>query len=286
MRSSIFGEGAMRLPVTDGGFCGVCSYGRSGSSVLMKALSRAGFCIVGDMPYEDRSFQIAYFREHDILRVGEADFDFLYPDITRPEFSHYYTQIAPLWREDGNALNELTSWYKDALASNKIVVEKCIGFSFIELNKRFRASHAVKFIQLVRDPRDIFLSVKNFNIRRGFKSFNENESDIALFEIIIDFLKAQISFAERESSLLVRYEDLMIGDVEIVQNILTFVDKSCSSERNLEAFITSLKPTSTAEFDHITKGSRSSYEKFSVYSDYSGLFSMFADDISKIGYLD
>ena len=71
------------------------------------------------------------------------------------------------------------------------------------------------FIALLRDPRDVFLSIKNFNEKRQKKAFGwrEGQSDREFAVQFLPKLKMAFSWARRaeraENGLLVCYEDLI-----------------------------------------------------------------------------
>jgi hypothetical protein len=87
--------------------------------------------------------------------------------------------------------------------------EKFLGFDLLRLFRAFDAGDQVLPVFLLRDPRDVFLSVKRFNAQRGARSFNDTGDDARLLKVICQFEERQIAEHGRVGGVLCRYEDLV-----------------------------------------------------------------------------
>jgi len=87
----------------------------------------------------------------------------------------------------------------------------------------------VKSIQLIRDPRDILLSTKSFNAKRGTLRFGwleEDDDKSYAFRLIKRYrrvLKDVLEDKKNELSLVVRYEDLIEKQAESIERMSDWV---------------------------------------------------------------
>jgi hypothetical protein len=119
-----------------------------------------------------------------------------------------------------------------------------------------------KEIFLVRDIRDVVCSMLAFNAKRGYRSFGRDNvtSDADFVRQLADAMQALIDShrARAESSLLVRYEDLIISPERVLDTILCYLDlprddhvvqqmieRSAQDTRELVAHRTSANPVAS-----------------------------------------
>jgi hypothetical protein len=171
------------------------SIGRSGTTFLMRLLSsHPGIVARQDYPLEFRPFSFALFPDDPTLLSS-----------TRPEIP----------RADSFSVPDAVSLYR-AMAemagkSPRYFVEKLTGQ--LDTRRIVRAAPDARFLWLVRDPRDVLLSARAFDRKRGLRGFRERDGDSDETVVLkyADGFKRLIDGAERTGARQVRYEQL-IGD--------------------------------------------------------------------------
>ncbi|GAL24223.1 hypothetical protein JCM19239_3926 [Vibrio variabilis] len=87
------------------------------------------------------------------------------------------------------------------------------------------ASLDCKSVFLIRDPRDIFLSIRNFNSKRNYKSFNwkEGQTDLEyatwLCNSFLPFLKHYNNIDDTANRVKVRYEDMIVNPMVVTSKL-------------------------------------------------------------------
>ncbi len=196
------------------GIVALCSYGRSGTSFCMQILRAAGVTVLGEFPFEQRTAQAGMLHW---LRQGLSEAGQLAPP---KGFGHAGfrggSYVSPLFAE---ALNYDDVVKAQAALADRIAAtgppgrrwlgEKFLGFDVLRMCRTFDAGDLVLPLFLLRDPRDIFQSVKRFNARRGQRSFQDNGDDDRLLRLIVLFLERQLAEQKRLGGVIVRYEALI-----------------------------------------------------------------------------
>ena len=169
------------------------SIGRSGTTFLMRLLSsHPGIVARQDYPLEFRPFAFALFPDDPTLLSSTA------PELTRADVFSVSDAVS-LYR----AMAEMAG------KSSRYFVEKLTGR--LDARRIVRAAPDARFLWLVRDPRDVLLSARAFDRKRGFRGFRERDgdSDETVVMKYANGFKQLIDGAERTGARLVRYEQLI-----------------------------------------------------------------------------
>lgn len=204
-------------------FSFLASYGRSGSTLLMRMLRQhPSFLVRSLFPYETRTAQYLYAA----AQAGGLSSEVVYKNVP----------YAPVQGGDGellaivNRLADLSNAKRDADAvyqalgelerrpAATIGVEKSLGGEL--LRELAESWPQTRVIYLLRDPRSIYLSVKAFNRKRGTGGFGAEIGDEGLFRRILGFTK--LANAGGPNTLSVRYEDLVMSPDAALQKIVQF----------------------------------------------------------------
>ena len=207
------------------------SYGRSGSTLLMKVLSKHPQIVVRTLhPFETRAAQY-YFVCSNHRRESPSYEPVLYGNV---EYLPHQgaDEKSRAWRVtegspslDNHGFEFACKYYQfvaklEGKQGVNTIAEKVVGLQVVEelldaFGTRARA------IYLFRDPRDVFLSVKAFNEKRGFLSFGEERGDEELLLSIIHFQKAaaQSVLNDPERRLAASYENLLERRVATVTRV-------------------------------------------------------------------
>ncbi len=270
-------------------FFPVCSYGRSGTSLLMNLLSNIDVAVFPPLPFEDRSIQVMFLHElskQTGVTAGSA---------TRPEVAaargfgiEYFSKIGAGSKEVAELTERLSSYVTGCKNAGKLgIAEKLIGFQMLRTMKSFDDSNRVRPIFLIRDPRDIFISVKDFNKKRGFSGFNDINDDTRLFRIICNFEKDQIRLSERMTGYVCYYEDFIARRDRTMVGLINHLGiKSVSAER-IESVWQGVKADLPEAKRHMTsETAQDSVKKWSAPEalPYRELFTKESQLIQQLGY--
>jgi len=204
--------------------------GRSGSTLLMQLLGTSNE-IVFDRVYPFEVRYLTYLtRWAAVLKeqvVPTNDWNFG-SQFTEPDgfVGPFPSLDAQYW--DNKAMWEqaiLSSWIK----FSQVAIEK----HSVDISPKYYAEKSAPWlpaclrgvlpyraILLVRDPRDVFLSITSFNKKRGYPAFSRRrwESDMAFAKRWVVILRKRADVAKVEvdlsSGILVKYEDL-ISDLAV-----------------------------------------------------------------------
>ncbi len=144
-----------------------------------------------------------------------------------------------------------------------------------------------KNIFLIRDPRDEFISIKQFNEKRGYRAFGwgEDETDqdyaLRLCHQRRNFMRHVIRHEETDRRILFRYEDVMTDLDATVARLEAFLD--------LKLDMDEIQQSTTEMKAHMTAGSqRKSVARWRDAMDVD-LQKIFEDEIGEelagLGYL-
>jgi hypothetical protein len=172
------------------------SIGRSGTTLLVRLLSgHPGIVARQDYPLEFRPFAFALFPDDPVLLSSTA------PEILRPE-SFSIADAYALYRAMAERQEKSPQYFAEKLTA------------WLDTQRIVRAAPDARFLWLVRDPRDVLLSARAFDRKRGFRGFRERDGDCDETVVLkyADAFGRLIDGAERTGARLVRYEDLVGGD--------------------------------------------------------------------------
>lgn len=202
----------------------VTSLGRSGSSVLMGYLKAHSHIKVADeFPYEVKLAQRVIASIHDTADHGT---------VYRPErvaMDSFAESIID------KGLNEIDKFYSGQNIQR--FAEK--SFPCMFQGWFYDLYPGFKEIILVRDFRDILLSIDAFNKMRGFQSWGQLDSPQNYLQTfkrdLVD--KFMISYrTTRGKSLLIKYEDLIKYPEQTIQIMLNYLDLE-SNKKNVQQII-------------------------------------------------
>ena len=194
--------------------------GRSGSTLFMQLLGTSDE-IVFNREYPFESFFLNYLAnstlQGQIPDVDETNFD----TIIKMRFDGALPSISEQHRDTELTAKEmlLSSWQKFshiAMKKNPDLNPKY----YAEKNFTSRLSDFLRdvlpyrMVFLIRDPRDVFLSIAAFDKKRGYPGFSrrEGEEDMAFAKRWIKPLRKRITKAREQlyesAGMLIKYEDL------------------------------------------------------------------------------
>jgi len=136
-------------------------------------------------------------------------------------------------------LKELYHTHKPKNEINLFYPEKIPPWNAKYIEKHIRC----KNIFMIRDPRDIFVSIKSFNEKRGFLSFGWQISDteeafaLKLCKQFKNYYEWFINTTNKKDSLHVKYEDLVSNNKKEVDRISKWLEIKInySQKENLES---------------------------------------------------
>ena len=199
------------------GVVALCSYGRSGTTFCMQILRAAGIAVLGEFPFEQRTTQVGmlHWLQRALAAPGQ---DTLPPAFGRVTFrGGAYTcgTFADARSYDDVVQTEAQLAEQVAATAppdRRWLGEKFLGFDTLRLCRTFDTGDLVQPLFLLRDPRDVFLSVRRFNERRGVRGFQDTGDDAHLLRMICLFEERQLAEHTRLGGMLTRYEDLIAPD--------------------------------------------------------------------------
>jgi hypothetical protein len=229
----------------------VTSLGRTGSTWLMRLLSEHPQIVARRVhPYEtpasthwlhaidvlSRSSDLAsdgrpfHFTDHTVtygtpLSLGQE------PATARWLRGPYVEQAA------GFAQRAIDGFYAVVAESNGQPDARYFAEKYLPVHLRWWARNiypGYRDLLLLRDPRDTLSSILAFNAKRGTQSFGREEvdSDVEYVQHLSGSLSQVLYVLERErdSVLVVRYEDLVLEPERELQRILDYANLDCSDE--------------------------------------------------------
>lgn len=278
------------------GIVALCSFGRSGTSFFMQLLRASGVTVLGRFPFEERTAQVSllHWLKHALSgpaeargpggAYGEATFNNAPCTSTMLAEAGSYEEVlaAEVRLAEGIAAG--------ARPGNRWLGEKFIGFDLIRMIRAFDIGNNVLPVFLLRDPRDVFLSVRRFNARRGYASFNDTGDDARLFETICRFEEQQIKEQARIGGVLCRYEALIERDGrdEALRALLEGLRADASPEAMAAAW-SAVDAGRAQVTHHITSGAPETgadagdREK-AAEADYGGVFATQSERLERLGY--
>jgi hypothetical protein len=265
----------------------VCSYGRTGSTVYMKLLRSMGLNVEGEVPFEDRTLQVAFIKwlEGQVGRAGDAT-----GPVNLASFAKntYKSEVAASWSGEGSFEEQVSGWLARLHAAGKRgVAEKFIGSAVLRIMKSFDDGNAIRSIFLLRDPRDVFISIKQFNEKRGFAGFADAGDDQKLFNVICSFMREQLQLQRRFGGLVARYEDLMINPRRTIHDTVRLFSTEAVSVKFVDEAYENFSQVTTEETAHMTsESSEDSLERWRHpdFSQFAAIFDAAKTTIAEIGY--
>lgn len=227
------------LTANDLKFVPVVSYGRSGSTLMMNLLSHLGAAVAGPLPFEDRSLQTVFL--HDLVRQAggrEADPAQAKVHLVRAFGVTYHSRIGAGSADAAELTAKVSAYAVECRDAGKFAIaEKMIGFQVLKQMKTFDnlVNPTIRPVFLIRDPRDILISIKKFNEKRGFKDFNDQENDGRLLKIIIEFLRQQLKLASVYGGFVYYYEDLVARRDRSMLELMNYLNLKTITPMHLQA---------------------------------------------------
>lgn len=203
--------------------------GRSGSTVMMKILASSPAVAVDRVyPYENRYLPyLCRLVEHvDGDSGGPPDWT-VTGMLSGDRYRIGPIPFAPLSLDSSELAVRLTrhvwaAFVESATSAAEVppmyYAEKTVGRT-VEILAR--AEIPLKLINLVRDPRDVVCSIRNFDEKRGYYGFGrrEGQSDDEYLAELVNMMKRSLDRmhqrAERHTHMWVRYEDIIQSPDEV-----------------------------------------------------------------------
>ncbi len=268
----------------------LCSYGRSGTSFLMGLLSALNVGVAGFLPYEERASQtlfVQWLRKE--LQMADAE-----SVGAGPEFSEHFSGMSysSTIFDDARRLADRKAIYVDWIRSFPMarahgIAEKFVGLDLLRVMRAFDGTGTIKPIYLLRDPRDIFISIKNFNAKRGFSSFNDCGDNSLLLDTICNYEEGQVALFKRLGGLLCYYEDLVVYQDRALVQLASYVGHGTVTTWQLDAVKADLEKRADGARDHMTSPDpRNSVQRWRTSAEFAhaSLFESRATTISGLGY--
>ncbi|MDQ0998075.1 hypothetical protein QFZ34_003257 [Phyllobacterium ifriqiyense] len=203
----------------------VIAVGRSGTTYLNAMLSRHPEIVAHTAyPLEFSPFLSALFPEDATLR-GSTNSPQYFADEATP-------LLSTLVNADRLPIENIDPIYA-MLAREKrpqYFLEKF--HPRLDLNAVFSAKPNARFICLVRDPRDVLISARAFDQKRGFKGFRERDGDTNE-EVVLKYKEVfdQLVSAQKSSNaLIVHYERLIADTASCLRLICNYLEINSSLE--------------------------------------------------------
>jgi hypothetical protein len=255
----------------------------------MKLLDSAGFAVLGSLPFEDRTSQaslIAAVR----LQFGLAT------QVPNSEQTNHQTFKGDFYRSsiptNAETLPKLIAEYEEFLknvtSGGRIgIAEKFIGTELLQIFCAYDDRDRVKPIFLTRDPRDIFISIKEFNKKRGFDGFSASRDDAAVFESICGFSLWQTRQAEKFGALVCYYEDLILRRPQSLLALLRYVGAQLTSSEQVDEIWQSISLMEDAKAHMTSDSALTSISRWQnkEFEEFHSLFSQSKNLVMKIGYV-
>lgn len=263
-------------------FVAVCSFGRSGSSYLMSLLAAAGVHVDGALPFEERTVQICFI--HALAEgMGLAP----RPNLALPHaFGVEYYSI----RLEGAGSREECEARQGAMLAplrGGWLAEKTIGTELLRVMLAFDRQSRIRPLYLLRDPRDIFISAKMFNARRGIGGFADQGDDRQMLETICRFQRQQLWMQEHHGGLLLHYEDLVTRRESSMVALLRYLGREAITTDLLAAIRARVPVAGEAVRGHMTSATaQQSIRRWEAPEGaaYRALFEAAAEAINAAGY--
>ena len=229
------------------------SMGRMGTTMMMRLLkSHPDIVTTDSYPYEERPSQ--YWTHMFKVLSEPANYE---ESVTTDQFFSNNSMVGnnPFFTVN----RETSSWYGDCYLDvvggfvnnainnyyneqssrqgrqgSKYFIEKMMSPNVPFWDTYNRVHDEVKNIFLVRDIRDVYCSVMDFNKKRGYMSFGLNESTTTDEYFVM--LERQYSglytrwLSNKENSILVKYEDVLQDTHEELMKILNYLELDVTSD--------------------------------------------------------
>ena len=288
------------------GIVALCSFGRSGTSFFMQLLRASGVTVLGRFPYEERTAQVSLL--HWLRRAlaapaeacGEAGGEARGPGGAYGEATFNNAPCTSTMLAEAGSYEEVLAAEArlaegiaaGARPGNRWLGEKFIGFDLIRMIRAFDVGNNVLPVFLLRDPRDVFLSVRRFNARRGYASFNDTGDDTRLFETICRFEEQQVKEQARIGGVLCRYEALIAPDGrdEALRALLETL-RGDTTQAVVAAAWSTVDAGRAQVAHHITSGvpeagadADAGDREKAAEADYGRVFAMQSERLERLGY--
>lgn len=203
----------------------VIAVGRSGTTYLNAILSRHPDIVAHTAyPLEFSPFLSALFPEDATLR-GSTDSSQYFVDEATPLLSTL-VNVGRLNIENIDPIYAILAGGKQP----QYFLEKF--HPRLDLSAVFSVKPNARFICLVRDPRDVLISARAFDQKRGFRGFRERDGDtdevvVLKYKEVFDQL---VSAQKSSNAFIVRYEDLIADTASCLGSICNYLEINSSLE--------------------------------------------------------
>lgn len=277
----------------------ILTSGRSGSTLLMRLLAgHPGVLIRSVFPFETRACQYWYLYKDKTRKSQVAPFEPVTdPRSKRPyipfqrndlESRHWSQQVSPEML--AGSFSDITEAYYRALTPIEkkphavAFAEKALG---LHIAQQIDQAVGAKFIVLIRDPRDVFFSIKAFNAKRGSRKFGETDRDEDLFESLMRgyLQRAQFAASRSDKCTFCRYESIIQDPEVTLTRLFQDLGLPCQPEVILET-CTAVTASDSATDKHRTASVEESTGRWEREASNAQrqMFSKFALELGELGY--
>jgi len=208
-------------------FTFVASYGRSGSTLLMRMLGQhPAFLVRSLFPYETRSAQFVYAATHaQTVALANVTYKNVSYDAAQANDAGLLQWIGENPVDLSGSKSAAEQVYGriaelEGKPDGRFGIEKSFGIDMLlDIAKDWPGTRA---LYLLRDPRSVYMSVKAFNRKRGTGGFGEEAGDEEMYRRILHFMRRARAQAKGEHALAIRYEDLVNAPEPTLEKIVAF----------------------------------------------------------------
>lgn len=265
-------------------FLPVSSYGRSGSSYFMALLNACGVQVAGKLPFEDRAVQVGFLSW---LGQGIGGPPSSVNGTARYFVTEYFSPMLRGAADEDERRARLETYLADVAGKGGWLAEKLIGMELARLMRAVDTQRLIRPIYLLRDPRDIFISVKAFNAKRGFTSFGDAGDDARMFRIICEFQMGQLIEQQRGGGLVLHYEDLVGRREQAMVALLRYLGREAITAESIAAIRAQVPVAGEAVRGHMTSATaQQSVRRWEAPegAPYRAMFLDAAEMINACGY--
>lgn len=164
--------------------------------------------------HENYAEKNPFYLKKDLRTYFENDYVSFLRNSAKKQVDHYYSYLAQQYNKE----------------KTKYFLEKFPGISENFLRCQY---DQYKSIYILRNPLDVYLSVRRMNMKRGRRDFEEDKFPQPQ-DHIKSLIKKSVSFlnkyAQDDSFCLIKYEDFIANPKAILQSIFTFLELEVNEE--------------------------------------------------------
>lgn len=158
--------------------------------------------------HEDFAEKNPFYHKLDLRGYFNSEYVELIRDSARKQVDHYYSYLAKIYNKENPTY----------------FLEKFPGVSENFLRLQYKK---YKSVYILRNPIDVYASMRRMNIKRGRKDFEEDKFNHPQ-DHIKSLIKKSVNFLHKytkdDSFYIVKYEDFISDPKNVIQSIFTFLE--------------------------------------------------------------